>query len=72
MEILIRSVALAAGVHVPPEIRIVPPRPRRRPLLRPALGRALLWLGEAASRAGRRLAAGANQRLAPPRAACRT
>ncbi len=65
MEILLRSVAFAAGVHVPPEVRILPPRPRR-PSTRLAAGRALGRLGRLLVRSGDRLAEGARDCFAAP------
>ena len=68
MEILIRSIALAGGVHVPPEVRIIPLKRRRRGHpLRAALGRGLKSVGAIAIRTGHRLADGLDDRLAAPR-----
>lgn len=68
MEILIRSVALAAGVHVPPDVDIIPPRrPRRGPPFRVVFGNALKRLGASASRAGQWLADSVGDRVAAPR-----
>lgn len=56
MEILIRSMALAAGVQVASNVTVLPPR---RPGPGPAarlLGRALKWLGRTLYRAGAALA----------------
>jgi len=65
VEILFRSIALAAGVHVPPEVNIIPPRRRRhgRPI-RAALGRTLSRFGAIASRVGRWLADDADNQVA--------
>ncbi len=73
MEILIRSIALAGGVHVPPEVNILPPRQRRqgRPL-RVLLGRALKGLGAIASRAGHWLADEVEDYRPPTGVHCRT
>ncbi len=73
MEILIRSIALAAGVHVPPEVEIIPRRRRHRGRpIRGALGRGLKSLGALASRAGDWLADGADDHVAASQAPCRT
>lgn len=73
MEILIRSIALAAGVHVPPEVDILPPRRRHRGRpVRAALGRTLKGLGVIASRAGHWLADGADDHVAPAQASSRS
>ena len=71
MEILIRSIALAARVHVPPEVDILPPRRRGRPL-RAAAGRALKGFGAIVSRAGHWLADGGDDRIAAAQATCKT
>lgn len=73
MEILIRSIALAAGVHVPPEVNIISPRRRRRGHpVRAALGRRLTEFGAIASRVGRWLADGADDPVAASHAQGRT
>jgi len=65
MEIILRSIALAGGVYVPPETPILPPQRRRgRRLIGPAVGRGLKWLGAALNRAGAQLAATAQDCLA--------
>ena len=65
MEIILRSIALAGGVYVPPETPILPPpRRRRRGLIGPAVGRGLKWLGGLVNRGGAQLAATAQDCLA--------
>ena len=64
MEILLRSIALAGGVYVPPETPILPHRRRGRRLIGPAVGRGLKWLGGILNRAGTQLSATAEDCLA--------
>ena len=64
MEIILRGIALAGGVYVPPDTPILPPRRRRRGLIGPALGHGLKWLGGLVNRGGAQLAATAQDCLA--------